>query len=752
MSLRTVVEVALHFEGFRNVDLFHQGLYHLRSRIHREDGDARFTAVPYACSTCPAVMEKSKPSRTDHHNLIPGHINEDAGTFSTRSFLVRYCEEEVELNDCCQFRIEVDESELQKPIVLEVDLMFADLSQQGGVSEDPDVESTEFKSVSTQKFCIYGFGCGLHEFVPIVFGEFHFCLTNLVVHTVLLDFRFRLQPFMRAANRGADVVASGQETKTAPSSNQEAVVFSSQNGAFSLLECISGARPKDYESLLQATESFYQKYFGLMSGSYSKLSVFFDEICTKCLTPAQREAFGEDIAALDRAPFDVVPVLGKLLTGESVNSEKNTRWSSLREYLVTQLPPKANASEQAFSCLIYRDFNAAYCKLLELWHRLLNTISFSCHEIGFLLRTAWEHSIRLSWDTCIMKKPDREDVIASDEKGLDDIHKGISSELRSKSKAKLAEHPVTGIEDLSFKADMSEHPILIEQRYRPHGSNGTPLVQDNPIPSAPKSYRGVHLFVLVHGWQGNSFDMRLMKNNLALLFPEAIFLCSTANEDLTDGDLNESGIRLAQEVMNYIQDWCPGSALGRLSFITFSLGGLIVRSALPLLHEYSSKMYTFMSICSAHLGYIQKAAGVLTYGLKVLAHWRDAPVLNQLTMQDGKVPQESLIYRLSKTKGFELFQWVVLVGSGQDQFAPHPTARACTSAEWEKQSDKAIYYSMVKNIWEPVDPERVFRFDVNFAIPENTVDSAIGRAAHIRFLENQPVMKMIIHNYSFLFR
>lgn len=30
--------------------------------------------------------------------------------------------------------------------------------------------------------------------------------------------------------------------------------------------------------------------------------------------------------------------------------------------------------------------------------------------------------------------------------------------------------------------------------------------------------------------------------------------------------------RLAQEVVNYICDWCPSGALGRLSFITHSLG------------------------------------------------------------------------------------------------------------------------------------------------------------------------------------
>ena len=59
------------------------------------------------------------------------------------------------------------------------------------------------------------------------------------------------------------------------------------------------------------------------------------------------------------------------------------------------------------------------------------------------------------------------------------------------------------------------------------------------------NYKGVHLFVMVHGFQGNSCDMRLLKNNIALLFPEAMFLCSSANEDFTEGDIGEMGVRLA---------------------------------------------------------------------------------------------------------------------------------------------------------------------------------------------------------------
>ena len=37
----------------------------------------------------------------------------------------------------------------------------------------------------------------------------------------------------------------------------------------------------------------------------------------------------------------------------------------------------------------------------------------------------------------------------------------------------------------------------------------------------------------------------MIKNNIALIFPEIMFLMSSANEDQTEGDISEMGIRLA---------------------------------------------------------------------------------------------------------------------------------------------------------------------------------------------------------------
>ena len=56
-------------------------------------------------------------------------------SFNTRSFMIRYQEEEVELNDMGHFRVELDLADDSLATIeycLEVELMFSDLVAQGG--------------------------------------------------------------------------------------------------------------------------------------------------------------------------------------------------------------------------------------------------------------------------------------------------------------------------------------------------------------------------------------------------------------------------------------------------------------------------------------------------------------------------------------------------------------------------------------------------------------------------------------------
>ena len=129
-----------------------------------------------------------------------------------------------------------------------------------------------------------------------------------------------------------------------------------------------------------------------------------------------------------------------------------------------------------------------------------------------------------------------------------------------------------------------------------------------------------------------------------------MILCASSNEELTDGEIPDMGIRLADEVRNYIKQWCPGSSLKRLSFIGHSLGGLIIRAALPYLEEYKDKMHMFMTLASPHLGYMYHSSSIIDAGLWVLKTWKKNVCLTQLTMSDAKKLEDTFLYKLSTFK------------------------------------------------------------------------------------------------------
>ena len=110
------------------------------------------------------------------------------------------------------------------------------------------------------------------------------------------------------------------------------------------------------------------------------------------------------------------------------------------------------------------------------------------------------------------------------------------------------------------------------------------------------------------------------------MHPDAIFLSSSSNEDQTEGDIMEMGERLANEVRQYIQSFCPVSCLARISFIGHSLGGIIIRAALPHLEEFKDKFYTYMSLSSPHLGYMYNSSKLFDAGMWFFKKWRKVQV------------------------------------------------------------------------------------------------------------------------------
>uniref|UniRef100_A0A8C0C2R9 Family with sequence similarity 135 member A n=1 Tax=Buteo japonicus TaxID=224669 RepID=A0A8C0C2R9_9AVES len=231
------------------------------------------------------------------------------------------------------------------------------------------------------------------------------------------------------------------------------------------------------------------------------------------------------------------------------------------------------------------------------------------------------------------------------------------------------------------------------------------------------SEEGIHLIVCVHGLDGNSADLRLVKTYIELGLPggRIDFLMSERNQNDTFADFDSMTDRLLDEIIQYIQIY--NLTLSKISFIGHSLGNLIIRSVLtrPRFKYYLNKLHTFLSLSGPHLGTLYNSSALGRF-LSLKYTFFSFPV------------------------GLHYFKNIVLVGSLQDRYVPYHSARIemCKTALKDKQSGP-IYAEMIQNLLLPVLQNKecnLVRYNVINALP-NTADSLIGRAAHIAVLDSE---------------
>jgi len=303
-------------------------------------------------------------------------------------------------------------------------------------------------------------------------------------------------------------------------------------------------------------------------------------------------------------------------------------------------------------------------------------------------------------------------------------------------------------------------------RPRPLGENaaavsnpGVPATfEDDDVVEPHSRARGPHLIVMQHGWYASSFDMRLLRAFALLLFPGAVVLSPQSNEDNTGGSIEPMGQRLAHEVHNFIKHRCheladPDPLAGRISFIGHSAGSIIVRAALtaPVFAPYLPKLHAFVSLSSSHCGNLFVPSTIVSGGMWALQRLHHSTFMNELQLLDDKDMTKTFMYELSKQKGFELFRYVVLVGSCQDSYVPMHTAQSTIPrpAEGTRSSGDA-YVQMAANLMKPIinsagsKPTTVVRLTLEHKFTQTNLDTVIGRAAHLAYIDSSPAVLLLL--------
>ena len=262
----------------------------------------------------------------------------------------------------------------------------------------------------------------------------------------------------------------------------------------------------------------------------------------------------------------------------------------------------------------------------------------------------------------------------------------------------------------------------------------------------------------MHGLDGNSGDLRLIRTYLELALPGAKldFLMSEHNQENTFDDIEIMTVQLIKEINDHIESY--GLDPYRISFIGHSLGNLIVRSTVS--HDdfkpFVGKLHTYLSLSGPHLGTLYNSSGLINIGMWVMQKWKKSGSLLQLSLKDNSDMYKTFLYKLSAKPAFEYFKNVLLVASPQDRYVPFHSARIeMCKAALKDNVYGPIYKEMVTNILKPIkeNPNITFkRYSAFHTLPGGT-SSIIGRAAHIAVLDSELfVEKLILVSVAKYFR
>ncbi|KAL5854794.1 hypothetical protein ACOSQ4_004596 [Xanthoceras sorbifolium] len=754
VKLDTVHEIAIYIHRFHNLDLFQQGWYQIKITLRLEDSEYTTVGVPAR------VIQYEAPELAAEDTYGVWRIDDTENSFSTQPFRIKYSRQDVYLSIMIAFNLSVSKYEglSTSAVILKFELLYASMLGNGSELQS----SADTCPAAVHEFRIPPKALlGLHSYCPVHFDAFHTVLVDISVHISLLKASASVAPLK------ADFVTHAAQGQLAAVDSQQIMLIKALMAAYDILlddfGRISKAIDQAVDSIDFTSKSDHMKLLGSVNGEAS------------------------------------AQLMGRLQNGVE------------RADATTDLPSDGLSYFLSSDDLL-NSFHMLGNQILYLWNSFLMFHRANKMKIMEFLRDAWANDRKAEWSIwMVYSKVDMPHHFIS---GVDESsYQGIRAKALSMRKFNVSEDPAQSaamraelhrrsiaqmrinnrsLQDMHIFGDPSRIPIVIVERVvsaplrstsgHSYFSHLDP--RDNPglfiVPSvgagkkatgtnSQQSGRVLKIVVFVHGFQGHHLDLRLVRNQWLFIDPKIEYLMSEANEDKTYGDFREMGLRLAEEVITFVKKKMDKAARSgnlrdiKLSFVGHSIGNIIIRSALAesMMEPYLRYLYTYVSISGPHLGYLYSSNSLFNSGLWLLKKLKGTQCIHQLTFSDDPDLQNTFFYKLCKHKTLENFRNIILLSSPQDGYVPYHSARieVAQASLWDYSRKGKIFLEMLNNcldqIRAPSSDHRVFmRFDINFDISSHgrNLNTLIGRAAHIEFLETDIFARFIMWSFPELFR
>jgi len=293
------------------------------------------------------------------------------------------------------------------------------------------------------------------------------------------------------------------------------------------------------------------------------------------------------------------------------------------------------------------------------------------------------------------------DFVVNEEEDSRELYRIMAEKRRSNIYEELLDElPVEDMTNMTHDTT----PVMIEEVFTKEKSRNESFKTERHTFKHAKEFReGLHLFVLVHGFQATHIDMQEIKNHIAMVVPNSVFLCSCSNEGKkTNDDIEGMGENLSEEIYDFFDDdEDVGDHVTKISFIGHSMGGIIIRCALPSLSRFKKMMHGFCTLSSPHLGYASCKSKLVKVGLWAMQAFNKPKSIKQLSMGDSSHIKDTFMYKVSEFKGMKWFKHIMLFSSIQDGYVTFDSARIQifkNTSLYDNASKADHYVEMAGNI------------------------------------------------------
>lgn len=170
---------------------------------------------------------------------------------------------------------------------------------------------------------------------------------------------------------------------------------------------------------------------------------------------------------------------------------------------------------------------------------------------------------------------------------------------------------------------------------------------------------------------------------------------------------------------------------------------------MPYLSKYKDYFKTYMSCSSPHLGVRSGDSKLVETGYNLLTMWKKFTSLKQLGLKDGSDAMDSFLFKLSQKEGLNWFKEIILVSSPQDTYSPYDSSRIQISMKNSSNLKMSkVYFGMVDSMMAKCKGLRLRRVDVCMKFADKSLDSMIGRAAHIALISDSMILEALATRYA----